>query len=178
MRKTSVATVPSGLRPRSAGRTTVRRRAGGESGQALVELALVLPVMILIAMGIVDFGRVFYTYEALVNAAREGARYCALYPRNYATAVAAGTTPPSNDPATRITGELAGTVTLASASPIIVNTSSTTCPASGTDGQPVSVTLAAAFSPITPGLASIFGSPVGNTITMHAQATMMTMKAS
>lgn len=52
------------------------RRAGrGQLGQALVEFALVLPVLLLILMAIVDFGRLFYSVLAVRHAAREGARY-------------------------------------------------------------------------------------------------------
>lgn len=43
-------------------------------GQALVELALVLPVLLLILFGIVEFGRIFHAYLVITNAAREGAR--------------------------------------------------------------------------------------------------------
>jgi Flp pilus assembly protein TadG len=57
-------------------------------GQGLVELALVLPVLLLITMGVVDFGRVFQTYVAVVNAARDGARYCALHPGDAAGTLA------------------------------------------------------------------------------------------
>ena len=47
---------------------------GSQRGQALVELALVLPVLICISMGLLDLGRVFYIHTGLTNAAREGAR--------------------------------------------------------------------------------------------------------
>jgi Flp pilus assembly protein TadG len=43
-------------------------------GQALVELALALPVLLLIFMGLFDFGRAVFAYNSLSNAAREGAR--------------------------------------------------------------------------------------------------------
>jgi len=44
-------------------------------GQGLVELALVLPVLILLLMGIMDMGRLFGGYLELQHVAREGARY-------------------------------------------------------------------------------------------------------
>ncbi len=44
-------------------------------GQAAVEMAFVLPLLLLLAFGFVDLGRVFYFQEAIANAAREGARY-------------------------------------------------------------------------------------------------------
>lgn len=49
-------------------------------GQALVELALLLPVLIMLAMGTLDVGRVFQGYLDLANAAREGAAYASLNP--------------------------------------------------------------------------------------------------
>ena len=55
----------------TANRYRGRRR---QAGQSLVEFALLLPVLILIFMGIVDFGRAIYAYNAVSNAAREGAR--------------------------------------------------------------------------------------------------------
>ncbi len=45
-----------------------------EQGQALVEMALVLPILILIIFGIIEFGRIMNTYLIVTNAAREGAR--------------------------------------------------------------------------------------------------------
>ena len=55
-------------------RSRKRRRRLGNSGQALVEFAMVAPILLLLIMGIVDFGRAFYTYYVLVDAAREGGR--------------------------------------------------------------------------------------------------------
>jgi len=53
-----------------------------ESGQGLVEFALVLPALLLTIMGIADFGRLFAVYSNLFNAAREGARYGVVDPKN------------------------------------------------------------------------------------------------
>jgi hypothetical protein len=53
-----------------------------ESGQGLVEFALVLPALLLTLMGIADFGRLFAVYSNLFNAAREGARYGVVNPKN------------------------------------------------------------------------------------------------
>jgi len=43
-------------------------------GQALVELALILPLLILLLMGTIEFGRIFHSYLIITNASREGAR--------------------------------------------------------------------------------------------------------
>jgi len=45
-----------------------------EKGQAIVELALILPILMLLIFGITEFGRIFSTYLILANSAREGAR--------------------------------------------------------------------------------------------------------
>jgi len=48
-------------------------------GQSLAELALLLPLLLLILMGCLDLGRAFATWLTLANRAREGVRYgCAL----------------------------------------------------------------------------------------------------
>lgn len=54
-------------------------------GAALVETALVLPVLILIVLGCVDFGRFASSYMAVANAAREGASFGASHPFTDAT---------------------------------------------------------------------------------------------
>ena len=50
------------------------RRMGAESGQDLVEYALVLPLFLLLMFSTVEFGFIFFQYTMVVNAAREGAR--------------------------------------------------------------------------------------------------------
>ena len=45
-----------------------------EKGQTLVEFAIVLPILLLLVMGIIQFGIIFSAQIALTNAAREGAR--------------------------------------------------------------------------------------------------------
>ena len=55
-----------------------RARQSNESGSELIELAIVLPILVLIVMGIVDFGFLFQRYEVVTNAAREGARLSVL----------------------------------------------------------------------------------------------------
>ena len=47
-------------------------------GQSMVETALVLPVILLILLGIVDFGFLFNNYLVIDNASREGARSAAV----------------------------------------------------------------------------------------------------
>jgi hypothetical protein len=51
-----------------------------QKGQGLTELALILPLFLLLVMFIFDVGRVIYYYSTLHSAAREGARYGAVNP--------------------------------------------------------------------------------------------------
>lgn len=51
-----------------------------DRGQGLVEFALVLPVLIIIAFGVLDLARVFFGVIAITNASREGARYLTQHP--------------------------------------------------------------------------------------------------
>ncbi len=63
------------------------RRARRQDGQALVEAALTIPILLLIAVGIFEFGRAYQTWQILTNAAREGARI-AVVPMGGGTSVA------------------------------------------------------------------------------------------
>jgi Flp pilus assembly protein TadG len=49
-------------------------RADEARGQALVEFALILPILILLLVGIFDFGRAIYAFNTVNNAAREAVR--------------------------------------------------------------------------------------------------------
>jgi len=51
-----------------------RSKERGAAGQSLVEFALVFPVLIIMLIAIFDFGRLVFAYNAITNAAREGAR--------------------------------------------------------------------------------------------------------
>ena len=51
-----------------------------EQGTQLIELALVIPVMLLLLGATAEFGRFFYTYSTLAKATRDGARYLVSQP--------------------------------------------------------------------------------------------------
>lgn len=55
-----------------------RSRLGSERGQALLETAFVLPIILLVSIGIFEFGRAYQTVQVMTNAAREGARVAVL----------------------------------------------------------------------------------------------------
>ncbi len=56
----------------------LRRWRQTETGQTLVEFSLILPIFLLLLFALVDFGRGFYTWLLVTNAAREGARAAAV----------------------------------------------------------------------------------------------------
>jgi Flp pilus assembly protein TadG len=58
--------------------SSLRRRSRAEGGQALVEFAIVLPVLLLLLLGIVQFGTIFRDYIALTDATRVGARQASV----------------------------------------------------------------------------------------------------
>ena len=60
----------------------VRRFLKKERGTQILELAIVLPVMMILLGAVGEFGRFFYTYSALDNAVRAGARHACKWERN------------------------------------------------------------------------------------------------
>lgn len=119
----------------SPGRTA-RSFPRPDTGQAIVEAALALPLLLLFLVGTIDLGRAFSVYLSLANAAREGARYCALHPGDVAGTRA------------RVDGELGDRM--------LATPSSVTCP-TVPPGEPVTIRLTATFLPITPLVASFSG---------------------
>ena len=49
-----------------------------ERGAALLETAVTLPIVLMICVGVFEFGRAYQTWQVLTNAAREGARVAAV----------------------------------------------------------------------------------------------------
>jgi len=67
--------------------STRKRKHGlgrGERGQSLVELAISLPVILLLLIGTIDFGMAIFSYSILRDAAQEGAFYGSFNPANRA----------------------------------------------------------------------------------------------
>jgi Flp pilus assembly protein TadG len=55
------------------------RRGGRQHGQGLVEFALVVTPLLLLLLGIIQFGLIFNAYVTLTNASREAARIGSIY---------------------------------------------------------------------------------------------------
>lgn len=60
----------------------VRRFLKKERGTQILELAIALPVMLILLAAVGEFGRFFYTYSALTSAVRAGARHACKWERN------------------------------------------------------------------------------------------------
>ena len=56
------------------------RGTRGSRAQATLEFALVCGLLLLLIFGTIDFGRLFFTWASMSNAAREGARFGSVHP--------------------------------------------------------------------------------------------------
>jgi len=128
------------MRPKIGNR---RNTTTSTSGQSLVEFALVLPVLLLIVLGSLDLGRVFYYEISIANAAREGVRVASNYTKT------------DSDIRAAARNEVSSQFSLPD-SDIAISPSPTRSP-----GQPVTVTVSHDFSAVTPMLDRIMeGQPI------------------
>ena len=143
-------------------RVRLRRRLRSESGAELIETALTLPLLLLVVVGIIEFGFVFQKYEVITNAAREGARVLVLPafgPADAQTRVNQYLTAAGLDP-----GQ--ATVPLPGAS--------TSTDLGGSCIWTVTVTVSYPHqAPFLTGITSYFGGTLGN-FTLNAASTMRT----
>lgn len=56
-----------------------RKLSRNEAGSTMAEFAVVAAVFFMILIGVIEFARLFYTHNALTDAARRGARYAVLH---------------------------------------------------------------------------------------------------
>ena len=54
------------------------KRCNGKKGVVLVEIAIILPLIVILLVGMLEFGVLFHNYLKVQKATREGARYAAL----------------------------------------------------------------------------------------------------
>jgi len=139
----------------------MKRRLSSQRGQALLETALVLPLVLLVATSIFEFGRAYQTWQVLTNASREAARI----------AVLPGTT--DLDIQTRVqqyltAGQLVGTASVA------VDRTRTISIGLGTAGSTrITVSYPFNFIVLNPVARLVVGnSSLGAALTMSAQAEM------
>jgi Flp pilus assembly protein TadG len=122
-----------------------RRSRPREQGQAVVEMAVVLPIILLLLLGMAEFARLFSNFLTLQQAGREGARLAITGAADSAIINRIGTTGTSLD-----TTKMAVTITPGEPR------------ASGSD---VTISLAYPVPLITPIIAQI----VGGTVTLQTQ---------
>jgi Flp pilus assembly protein TadG len=139
-------------------------RIQSEAGAELVEFALVLPLLLAVFGGIVDFGLLLQRQQVVTNAAREGARL----------AILPGYT--LNDVRARVTQFVREGINNPSASPNTDMTTVTVTPGSGPPFQAarIEVRLADRFLILGPIMSMVGGSGGGSfgTITLSANTTM------
>lgn len=66
------------MSPQRQENRTGRRRCSGDGGAALVEFAIIMPVLFLLIFGIIEFGWAYYQSVDARHAAREGGRLAAV----------------------------------------------------------------------------------------------------
>ena len=59
----------------------LRRSRYGERGNAMVEAAMTLPILLVLMVGIFEVGRAYETWQVVTNASREGARVAVRHVR-------------------------------------------------------------------------------------------------
>ena len=137
----------------------------GESGQALAEVAIALPLLLLMLIGIWEFARAYQIQQVVVNAAREGAREVVLPNRNIGQPNEIGTVATATDAVEAYLA--AGNVGCSSCVTITGN--------DGTTGDPMTVTVQVpySFNFIGPVIRLVTGSNDGpGDITLSSTATM------
>jgi hypothetical protein len=134
-------------------RTRIARRLSLDPrGQGLVEFAISVPVVMLMVLFGVDFGRVFVGWVTLTNAVREGANFAALQPDSWNTPGS----PTGRAEYARLinaeTAEINCTLPATLPSPTFPN---------GTDiGSPAIVAITCEFTLITPLIGGLIGNPL------------------
>jgi Flp pilus assembly protein TadG len=116
----------------------VTRRRG--RGQALVESAITVLLFAVLMFGILDFGRGFWTWQALTAAAREGTRWAIVHGNDSGTSMATAS------------GEIGPYVRRNYGAGIPPGTNVSIAWPDGTNepGSPVRVTVETRFAPSTP----------------------------
>ena len=129
-----------------------------DRGQSLVEFALVLPIFLLLIFGVVDAGRLVYTYNTISNAARDGARVAIVNQSTTGTATC-DTTQPTAWPTGCAVASGIG-LNLADADVVVSYRDAADAAACATPiiGCIAVVTVTGRFTPLTPGINTLIGS--------------------
>ena len=146
---------------------TVRaRRVRGSRGQALVELALVVPIMAVLFLATIDLGRVFYSQITITNAAREAAFKAAEDPTSYTSGTCNATTSKVVCAAINEARNSFVTVSAADVS-MACSLGATATPCTKDYGKRATVTVLGHFNLLTPLMSAFTG---GSNITLKSTA--------
>jgi Flp pilus assembly protein TadG len=145
-------------------RVNLRRFVRSERGAELIEMALVTPILLLLVMGIVDFGFLFQRYVVLTNAAVEGARVASM--PGYTTADAA-----ARVQAYATNGGVPGTVTAVATAVSLPGAGGGTWP-----GMQMTVTHVYNLQYIAP-IVTLVGGSSAASVTLTARSTMRSQVA-
>src|SRR4051794_3173679 len=145
-----------GARGKRDGRDGETGRRERSRGQSMVELALVMPVVLLVILGGIDFGRVFLGWVDLHAMARHAADYAAPNPDAWSTV-----NPDAGAQAEYLRQIQAEATDINCVVPSIPDPSFPSGP-NGNDGLgvPVTVRISCSFSLTTPMIGAIVGTPV------------------
>jgi len=155
-----------------------------EKGQALIETAIVLPLLLVLFFGIVDFGRALYAKNSLSSAAGLAARTAVVSPSmstaSASLASAKQSTSGCSAPATAVSQNLPSIIdqTKVTYAQAVTDASGKTVTGAATPGNNVHVTLTCTnFSMLVPlgGLVAIMTSTKSqgyNSLTLTGEATM------
>lgn len=134
-----------------------------ERGQAMIETALTLPLLLLLSVSVFEFGRAFQYWQILTNAAREGARVAVL--------PGTGTDAVTERVASYIEG--GQLVNAGSATVTVVSNDEISIGASTASASTVTVSYPFEFIVLQPVMQLVTpGSEVGEALTMTVSATM------
>jgi len=153
---------------RAARSTNLSRRARtsrGQHAQALVEFALILPVFLFLLVMAIDFGRLFYTYIQINNAAREGANFGQGAPTD-TVGMTARVEQEVNVQAQR--GEGAVTVTASCANTVGASIACAAATGGAGPGNTVTVNVHQPFTFLTPLMNDFFGGSLGMDVSATA----------
>lgn len=161
--------------PRAMAKAARRRLSGAgarrrQSGTALVEFAIVLPLLLLLLFGIVEFGLILYDKAVITNATREAARAGIVYNPTSPNYLAASTI--QSNATSNVTKNLISLGSNGTPSASVPTGCSNT-------GDALTVTVSYTYTGLALGKALIMGTPIdplantsNNSLTMSATTTM------
>ncbi|OAJ56745.1 hypothetical protein A6V36_33145 [Paraburkholderia ginsengiterrae] len=147
----------------------IRIGARRQSGTAVVEFGLVLPLLLLLLFGIIEFSVMLYDKAVITNASREATRQGVVYSMPYPASAVIVSTATGNLAKNLITFGGSGTP------------SATVSPTTGctTTGTPLTVTVSYPFTGLAIGSGVVEGTPLNplagfakNALTLTASTTM------